>query len=86
LRERIIIAVHARPDKHARFERGAAKWLPSMPRRSASGELQADFLTSNAVVASFDALLPATVEKVVANVEISKEKETGQTRARSPRP
>ena len=40
----------------------------------------------NAVVASFDALLPATAEEAVANVEISKEKETAQTRARSPGP
>jgi len=45
---------------------------------------QVRLLVSNAVVASFDTLLPATVEEAVANVEISKEKETAQTRARAP--
>ena len=45
--------------------------------------LPADY-SPNAVVASFDTLLPATVEDAVADLEISKEKETAQTRARAP--
>jgi hypothetical protein len=36
---------------------------------------------SNAEVAGFEASLTATVEEAVANVEISKEKETAQARA-----
>jgi hypothetical protein len=37
-------------------------------------------------VVSFGALLAVTVEEAVANVEISKEKETAKTRSRSPGP